>query len=348
MCAREVLRRVRTLLALAVPVGAAAAAVTAGCNSDPAGGGSYTAPAASREGCPRPYARSSPWNTPVGRRPTYAPDGRRRVAAIGGELTSDPTQYTYPVYDVTRKTPVELVRIHGWYSNVRGDGRTLRLQRGGSVRLPIPAGAASAAGSDSQMILVDWRSGDEWGAWKLRERSDGSWEAENGYHYNIRWSGVPPRDPSGRPFVSRGAGVPYFAGLVRPCELARRRIGHALAFAYDYPSAEYVYPATKSDGKGTGPSAMPEGSRLQLDPRLSARRIRAWGCKGPCFVIAKALQRYGMYVIDNSGRPKVMLEYEGTARWGGSVDSETVSPIPLSAFKIVKGNHQRRRGRAGL
>ena len=38
-----------------------------------------------------------------------------------------------------------------------------------------------------------------------------------------------------------------------------------------------------------------------------------------------------MYVIDNSGRPKVMLEYADTARWRGFVDAETVSPIPLSA-----------------
>jgi hypothetical protein len=43
-----------------------------------------------------------------------------------------------------------------------------------------------------------------------------------------------------------------------------------------------------------------------------------------------------MYVIDQSGRPKVMLEYEGTAHWGGAVDAATVSPIPLSAFKLVR------------
>jgi hypothetical protein len=43
-----------------------------------------------------------------------------------------------------------------------------------------------------------------------------------------------------------------------------------------------------------------------------------------------------MYIIDNSGRPKVMLEFEGTAAWGGAVNSSTVSPIPLSAFQLLE------------
>jgi hypothetical protein len=42
-----------------------------------------------------------------------------------------------------------------------------------------------------------------------------------------------------------------------------------------------------------------------------------------------------MYVIDNAGRPKVMLEYEDTASWGGRVDASTVSPLPLASFRVV-------------
>ena len=56
---------------------------------------------------------------------------------------------------------------------------------------------------------------------------------------------------------------------------------------------------------------------------------------GPCLTVAHALQVYGMYVIDNSGREKVMMEYEGTAHWNGVVDASTPSPIPLSAFKLL-------------
>jgi hypothetical protein len=191
-----------------------------------------------------------------------------------------------------------------------------------------------AAGSDAQVVIVDRATGDEWGAWQFR-RSGGALSAQNAYHYNVRWNGVPPRADDGTPFGSRGAGVPYLAGLVRPCEIANGRIAHALAFAYDGPSPAHVYPATKSDGSRTGPGALPEGTRLQLDPSLGAARIRGWGCRGACLVVARALQRYGMYVVDNSGRPKVLFEYAGTARWRGAIHAGTVSPIPLSAFRVL-------------
>jgi hypothetical protein len=289
--------------------------------------GSSAAAASAR--CDRPYADSSPWNVPIGRNPSYDTGSRTYVANLGNRLSSDPTQYTYPVYEVTPGTPREAVRLSGLYSNVTGNGRRLDRQSDATISLPIPSDARASAGSDSSIVIVDRRTGDEWGIWRLK-RESGGWTGTNGYHYSIRWSAVPP---SG--FGSRGSGVPYLAGLVRPCEIARGRIEHALAFAYDFPTGQVVYPATKSDGKGAVGSDVPEGARLQLNPSLSARRIRSWGCKGACLTIARALQRYGMYVIDNSGRPKVMLEDEGTARWGGAVSSKTVKPIPLNAFRVL-------------
>ena len=84
-----------------------------------------------------------------------------------------------------------------------------------------------------------------------------------------------------------------------------------------------------------GAGALPEGTRLQLDPALGAARIRSWGCRGACLVVARALQRYGMYVIDNSGRPKVLFEYDGTAHWRGVIRAGTVTPIPLGAFRVL-------------
>jgi hypothetical protein len=80
---------------------------------------------------------------------------------------------------------------------------------------------------------------------------------------------------------------------------------------------------------------MPEGARLQLDPTISETEIQSWGCTGPCLTIAKALQTYGMYIIDNSGRPKMMMEYEATAGWNGLVNSRTPNPIPLNRFKLI-------------
>lgn len=284
--------------------------------------------------CDRPYADSSPWNAPIGAAPAVDPRSDERVRTLGEELTSDPTQYTYPVYRAGPSASFESVAIEGWLSDVRAGGRRLVNVSGGSVDVPVPQEARAAAGSDGQLIVLDPATGDEWGFWQLRRDGD-RWSATNGYHYNTRWSGVPPLSDGDSAFVSRGAGVPYLAGLVRPCEIERGRIDHALAFAYDSPSRAHVYPATKSDGNGNRDD-LPEGARLQLDPSLDAAALGDGGCRGPCLTIARALQRYGMYVVDNSGRPKVMLEYEGTADWNGLVDERTAAPIPLRSFRVVE------------
>jgi hypothetical protein len=122
---------------------------------------------------------------------------------------------------------------------------------------------------------------------------------------------------------------------VRACEIEQGSISHALAFAYPYPSGRAVFPATKSDGRGDA-AALPEGARLQLDPRIATATLTGWGCSGACLAIAHALQRYGMYVVDNGGRPKIMVEYEATAHWNGEIDERTVAALPLAAFRLVQ------------
>ncbi len=308
------------------------AAVVAGGQ---AGGGASGVSGTTGGACARPYSATSPWNRPIGASPAYDPRSDLRMRALDGPLISDPREYTFPVYEVTSKTPRRSVRITGWFSRVSAAGRRMRNTPGGGVALPLPGNVRPAPGSDAQVIVLNRSTGEEWGFWRL-ERSVDSWTATNGYRYSVRWSGVPPGASSGSKFTARGSGIPYLAGLVRPCEIARGRIDHALAFAYDYPAGSFVYPATKSDGRGTDPADLPEGARLQLDPGLTRAQIGAWGCRRACFTIARALQEYGMYVVDNSGHPKVMVEHRGTARWNGMLTSRTVSPIPLDAFKVLR------------
>jgi hypothetical protein len=279
--------------------------------------------------CQRPYSDASPWNTPIGSAPAVHANSDYFVSSMTPTLTSDPTQYTYPVYYAESSTATQTIKLSGRYSNVTGP-TTIQLLSAPYVAVPIPAAAAAAAGSDAQLIILNPATGDEWGFWQLYKDSSGRWYATNGYHYNTQWSGVPPTG-----FGSRGAGVPYLAGLVRPCEIAQGRIDHALAFAYDSPTSSFVWPATKSDGRGTLPNEMPEGARLQLDPSLTRDQLIAMGISGPALTVAQALQQYGMYLIDASGREKVMFEYDGTADWNGLITASTVSKIPLSKFRWI-------------
>ena len=285
--------------------------------------------------CTRPYTDASPWNTPIPSSAAYESNSAARVNAIGVNLSSDPTQFTYPVYYATAATPKRTVTLSGWLSRSNADGSSFSNIQNARLEARVPTGAAPASGSDAQVIIIDLTTGFEWGFFSFRAVGAG-FEAQNGYRYNVGANGAPIANANGSGFVARGAGIPYLAGLVRPCEIKRGSVEHALAFAYDAPGAGFVYPAGKSDGSGTGLGALPEGARLELDPALSEAQIGAWGCAGACLTIARALQRYGMYVVDNSGHPKVMMEFAATARWQGLVSAKTASPIPLSAFKILK------------
>jgi hypothetical protein len=295
--------------------------------------------------CQRPYAASSPWNTPVGENPDVVSEAQPLVDQIPRPLTSDPTQYTYPVYEVGSDDPKAPVGFEGLFSDVRSANKLVRTGPSSpgpkAVDVPISDSMEAAAGSDAQIVIIDRDTGDEWGFWQLDKDDQGNWTSANGYHYDLSLSGVPPASAEGETFGSRGAGVPYLAGLVRPCEIKRGQIDHALAFAYSFPSSEFVYPATKSDGQSAPGESLPEGTRLQLDPELSDAELQQRGCRKACLTIAAALRRYGMYVIDNSGSSKVMLEYEQTARWGGAVTRETVSPIPLDSFRVVSSPERR-------
>jgi hypothetical protein len=290
--------------------------------------------AAAGSACARPYAADSPWNRPIGK-------VSGRPAGLTERLSSDPTQYTYPVYEVTRSTPLQIVHYEDWYSQVVDGGRRLinrRFQDAARriAHVPVPPEAEAAAGSDAQVILIDRDTGAEWNMSHFDRDPDGGYRALNVGRYDTAWSAVPPLDGNGQPYFLRGAKIPYLAGLVRPCEIARGRIDHALAFAYPHPTPRWVYPATDSDGDTPVGEGLPEGTRLQLDPSLSADTLKSkWRCTGPCLTIARALQRYGMYLIDGGGRSKVMLEYEGTAHWGDAISRSTPSAIRVERIRIV-------------
>jgi hypothetical protein len=349
-------------------------------------------------GCYRPYAAGGPWNMPIpaGIKPAAA--SGQLVATVTPPLTSDPTQFTYPVYVAGAKQTPLPVHVDRVITRVTAPNRLRRSSEGAQLRIPIPRHARGAAGSDGQVIVLDPSTQSEWGFWQFsaherrlvtsdprgsaslfvrgassafaagtevaigtgrrieyaqirsfpdsdhvllvrglsRHHPAGTrvWgaTAENGYSYNTAWSGVPP---SG--FGSRGAGMPYLAGLVRRCEIVQHRIDHALALAFPNTTAQYVYPARKSDGEVPVGQGLPEGARLQLNPSISAAAIHRWGCDGACLTIARALQRYGMFVVDTSGRSKLLMEYQGTAHWGGGTEltADTVSRIPVGQLRLI-------------
>jgi hypothetical protein len=159
--------------------------------------------------------------------------------------------------------------------------------------VPIPAGAAPDAEADGGMVVIDPERGCEYDFWQARRSAGGSWSASWANAASIGGTGV---DQGG--LSTRGSGFNLGAGLIRPEELARGEIRHALAVSYRFTKAGGpVPPATHSDGHDTSPAGIPMGARLQLDPSL---KLSSLGLKGWQKTIAHALQVYGAFVSETS------------------------------------------------
>jgi hypothetical protein len=288
----------------------------------------------------RPYSEDSVWNIPIGSAPQYDPNSVEMVATIGlsgdGRITSDPSQFSYPIYYIDDATPRWDIPCTMYDCTiVRKNGEVEKTSVLKNV--PIPPDAQPSQGHDAQIIIIDKITFNEYDLWHV-ERTASGWKIANGTIYNATWDGISEE------YGSRGAGVPYLAGLIRPWEILQGRIEHVIAFGYSEPAKNRcVFPASKTDGQSSLPYAIPEGARLQLDPSLTDSDFRRFGLDRTGRIIAKALQEYGMILVDYAGRPKIYAEDltanpYATMQWSNrklNLTEETIANIPYESFKVL-------------
>ncbi len=283
----------------------------------------------------RPYLSTSVWNTPLPVPARYDDFSDPMMETLTTGITSDPDQYTFPVYFADANTPrwdIPCRQTKCTIATGRPAFTTTRL-----IDVPIPTEARPSAGDDAQMIIIDLDTGAEYDLYHI-QRTDVGWVVDNGSLYTVWGDGIPA------PYTSRGAGVPYYAGLIRPWEIDQGRIEHALAFGYPHVAYDRcVFPASKTDGKSSLPYAIPEGARLQLDPSLTEADFDHLGLNRTGKIIARALQEYGMILIDVSGRPKVYAENltdnpYATRQWTDpnlALTSVTIQNLPPDYFHVL-------------
>jgi hypothetical protein len=242
----------------------------------------------------RLYSSTSPLNLRVPAGATVDSRSAVMVARLAEEVGEkgwaiSTKEYTVPVFRVTPSTERKTVRV-----------RT----RGTVHRVPIPHEAFPSPGSDGHLTVIDARSGCEYDFYRGRRLENGSWEAENFNALPTSGSGIYPRG-----LATRASGFANAAGLITAAEMRRGRIEHALVFSMPSTRAGGpVRPATSSDGSTAGAGAIPEGARLQLDPALPLDRLAPWQR-----VIARALQRYGMYLADTGGAVALYAQHPESA-----------------------------------
>jgi hypothetical protein len=250
----------------------------------------------------RPFSPTSFWNKPLADdapldplSAAYTGDLRRQLARWKPYINT--TQFSSPVYTVPANQPTVRVKL----DNVQQD-----LQAAWE-RVPIPANARPAAGSDHTMVVWQPSTDTMWEFWQAEKRADG-WHARFGgkmssVSTNPGYYTDPPR------WGATATSLPFLGGLIRIAELRAGRIDHALAIAIPQPKAGvFSWPAQRSDGNYASPSAIPEGTRFRIDPKLDLRTIPMTPVVRQ---IATAAQRYGIVVRDKAGAVAFYAEDPG-------------------------------------
>jgi hypothetical protein len=214
------------------------------------------------------------------------------------------------------------------------------------ARVPLPADAKPAAGTDGHLTLIQPSTDSLWEFWEMHKQGN-EWHAawggaihhissNPGYYTTSSWPGAQTN------WGASATSLPLVAGTMTVSELESGHIDHALALTI--PNARknvYALPAERTDGTLTDTGAIPEGTRFRLDPNLDVASLHL-----PPVVemIAVAAQRYGIIVRDKSLHaigfyaedPSPLGANPYTSLFDGKSPSELLQSFPWTHLQVVK------------
>ncbi len=253
-----------------------------------------------------PSARGRFWRTPLA--PDAPVDSRspQLVSALAGTVARTRAENRPPwisisscstrVYQVGAGQPTVRVALD---QPVASWNVTLRRAL---AKVPLPS-AAEASNCHDRVIVITQPSRDRmWELWHAR-RENGTWHADWGgatRHAAENDGSYGPSDWPGADthWGASASSITLLGGAMRLDEFARGRIDHALSLALpDVAAGRWAAPAERTDGRLTGPDAIPYGARFRLDPKLD---LDALHLPRATRVIAEAAQRYGLVVQDKT------------------------------------------------
>lgn len=235
----------------------------------------------------RPFADSSPWRKQIPSDPPVDVKSAEMIAYVQAKpgVFANLVEFGIPIYGVNSDTPVHTVEC-------RESNYGLCPFAGWPV--PIPDDAKPNSGSDHVLVTVDESSGNVFEFWQA-ENKDAQW--------TTAFAAVNSVAGSGWGGAATGSGASRLAGVIRVAEIEKGEIPHALALQSSNACPEFRAPALKSDGTSDRADCIPEGALLQLDPSLDLDKL---GLSKGELAVAKALQRYGGYLMDVAATPMSM------------------------------------------
>ena len=310
-----------------------------------AGSGSNMAAPATLSSTFRPFSETSPWNTPIPTNAPTDPDSEKMIAMLsakGTQLSANLKKWTVPVFAIDAfRSPHLNVRTTSDCLSPRVDPDGDNLAQG----IPIPDDVWPDPSDDGHLSLIDTNKHECWDYSRFVRISSTKVTASRIDVWDLNGSGyrVPFTGTNWWTCGARGSGTPLLGGLVRPEEVQAGVIRHALAFGCpvnrrsrspDTKEELCSPPAERTDGEGIGAQYIPEGARLQLDPALDLQTLNL---SKAALVVARALQVYGMYDVDNAATCSLYFQNVGTdgARWNQIDDFKDLQKLPLNRFRVL-------------
>lgn len=222
---------------------------------------------------------------------------------------------------------------YGWTTiNLNDDGGgTWWSGPQGIVKWPVPIGWETSGGSDAEIIIWDedphtqgsYTGSIVYNAWSFQRNTstpypggmfveqmcptDGSYEGFGAWSQDSLTTGT-----------TTASGAPYIVTNITYAEWLYGQIDHALALTIASPTAESYHPAVDSDGSGTlGASCVPYGTLFYLPASVSMPSFGTNGCTSPLLAeyVFTALQKYGMYAVDQTAGNGCDLGIEAYGPW---------------------------------
>jgi serine/threonine-protein kinase len=144
-------------------------------------------------------------------------------------------------------------------------------------------------------------------------------------------------DGRGRDCTSAdAAGFPIAPLLFTPEEVARGEINHAIRFILPNDRIRhrgYVVPATHATSAASNALGIPYGARLRLKKSFAMDKLPNEGAR----TVARALQRYGMFLADGGNIALTAQSDRGSSRkWEGLLGPRDLQAIQVTDFEVIK------------
>lgn len=288
------------------------------------------------------FQAKEPWNTPVDQSPvdpasSAVIDWLSQNGGWGtGQMRID---FSITLLQADANTPIMSFEPTGDFYDPDCDQVPFPVPVGGAIE--GESGYACEMDGDCHLLVIDAAHTKLYEMWRAFAPPDNAvfyggcsvvWDLKKAYPANLRGDGCTSAD---------AGGFPIGAMIFTADEVAAGNIEHAIRFILPNSRIRggdvYVHPGTHTTGATSGGAdAPPYGVRFRLKKDFDMSKLPTEGAR----VVARALQKYGMFLADGGQITLTAADDRfTTAKWTDAdvdVDSFALTAIQVSDFEVVE------------